>query len=132
MDNRPTGAAWRAYMLGENMGRVLDALRAAEDTVPDPVAILADVTDFQGRQVALCLHMSTGVSADAANAQVDADIARIGPDQAPTFLAVISLHDARRMMPNTSPTALESIDNALKLRRPGQHLVITVADGGNM
>jgi hypothetical protein len=111
--------------------RLIREAKAAGD--PDPVVVVAELGDFQGRQCAIALLRGRmGLPPDEANRRVDKAIRRSpSPDRVPAFVFTLTPAEAEWMLPHTSPTAARSVPRALNGLRPGQYLVVCVAGKGN-
>lgn len=111
----------RHHFLDHMRGRLKDVI--AESVVADPVGVVVDLLDFQGRQVALFV----GLTED----EIDEHIRGAG-SQVPAFVTTLSFDVALNVMPNTSPTAVEHL---LKIKEVsdanGGVPVIAIMGGGN-
>ena len=113
----------RHRFLETNTERLVDSIKRSG--IADPVGVVADLRDFQGRQLALWSGISeANIDAEVQDARTQGQVATLG--------LVISWKDALEIMPNTSPTASQHLKKSRKMcRRSNGTLLIAIMGGGN-
>jgi hypothetical protein len=97
----------RQDFLVKNKPLLIAALKEARGQIEDPFGVVLDLRGHHGRQFALALGKT--------DKEIDDCVRYYERErQIPTLVAVISWHDARVLLPHTSPTATASLDRVWK------------------
>jgi len=100
--------------------------------IVDPLGMILDIKGSYGRRMYSAWNLSNGMSDSAAEKKNDDAITFYdGEGRFPVMLMVWTWGAAERLMPITSPTALESLRGLKRIIEPGQAGVIAIGRHGN-
>lgn len=113
----------RRGLLNYNGEEILKRMR--ESGLSDPVGLIIDATDPMGKSITYSAVQAEGVPKH----EIPEILARLSRNESiPTFLMVLSLETAKRVLLATSETAESNLSAP---RRPGTAWVVIIAGGGN-
>jgi hypothetical protein len=125
------GAIARRALLALSLDRLLVDL--GNTTLGDPWGVLLDLRDFYGRQFDIWLERGKNdLSADDAERKVDDYVRDADANgRIPIISAAINREMLEAVIPNISPTGMQSVSRMEQGRTPTRIPVIVVAEGGN-
>jgi hypothetical protein len=113
----------RRHLLNHNAEQIV--LRICDSGIPEPVGLIIDMTDDMGKKLTYHALETHGYHRH----EIPEIIARYAKDNAtPTFLCVTNLEAAKRVLTETSETAVRNLSQPIA---PGRAWVVVVGAGGN-
>lgn len=132
MDVSKSEMADRMAMLDENRGRLIKAMK--ESGLADPVGIVADARDKMGRRIIKSALLAIGKT----EREADDHILAMSKEMAEkglflTGILVVDWKAAESILPLTSPTATETLEQVKRAHQveKNSYLMVAVGGGGN-
>ncbi len=112
----------RRHLLGYNRADV--AMKMLVSGISDPVGLIVDTTDAFGKIITYAALESHGIPKH----EIPETIGKYSRDATPTFTFVLSFEEALRLLPLTSPSAAQNLQQS---RPAGAFWIVVIAGSGN-